>query len=51
MKIKCGGEQVIKEKWLFVNVITIILIVNWGFYQGFTSYYILSAKIFSQVAI
>lgn len=29
---------------------TIILIIGWSFYQGFTSYYILSAKIFSQVA-
>ncbi|QOY38747.2 hypothetical protein AWH56_023860 [Anaerobacillus isosaccharinicus] len=38
------------RKWLLVNTLTICLIVGWSFYQGSSSYYILSAKIISQVA-
>ncbi|MCT8138212.1 hypothetical protein H1D32_10860 [Anaerobacillus sp. CMMVII] len=38
------------RKWLLVNALTICLIVGWSFYQGSDSYYILSAKIISQVA-
>lgn len=47
--MRVGGEILIR-KWLLVNTITICLIVGWSFYQGYSSYYILSAKIFSQVA-
>lgn len=38
------------KKWLLVNILTIFLIIGWSFYQGADSYYILSAKVISQVA-
>jgi hypothetical protein len=44
-----GGKVMIK-KWLLVNALTIVLIIGWSFFQGFTSYYMLSAKIISQIA-
>jgi hypothetical protein len=44
-----GGKVMIK-KWLLVNALTIVLIIGWSFFQGFTSYYMLSAKIISQIS-
>lgn len=37
-------------RWLVTNILTVIIIVLWSFYQGYDSNYILMGKIVAQVA-